>query len=162
MGEIKNTQIVKRNVEESVETLVRIMGFDIFGSKNIFSGLTKIKGVSWSISNAICIKLNIPKNKKIGELTKPEIERIENFMKELPILDFLKNRRFDPETGETKHNLGTNLDIRKDFDIKRLIKIKSYKGSRHASGLPVRGQRTRAHFRSKANKKVVGSKKIVK
>jgi len=39
------------------------------------------------------------------------------------------------------------LKLRKEFDIKRLKKVKSYRGMRHAFGLPVRGQRTRSHFR---------------
>ena len=34
-----------------------------------------------------------------------------------------------------------------EIDIKKMIKMKSYKGTRHTSGLPVRGQRTRSHFR---------------
>ena len=45
--------------------------------------------------------------------------------------------------------LTNDLDIQKEFDIKRLKKIKSYRGLRHAQGLPVRGQRTRSHFRKK-------------
>src|SRR3989344_107293 len=53
----------------------------------------------------------------------------------------------DIETGKSEHLVGSNLELRKEFDIKRLKKIKSYKGYRHSAGLPVRGQRTRAHFR---------------
>lgn len=149
---------------EEEETLIRILGHDIPGSKNIFSGLTRIKGVSWSISNAICFKLNISKLKKISSLTKDEIHKIETFLHEMHVPDFLKNRRFDPETGETKHFLGTDLEMKREFDVKRLIKIKSYRGIRHASGQPVRGQRTRAHFRNKKNKQAVGlkKKKVVK
>ena len=40
----------------------------------------------------------------------------------------------------------------KSFDIKRLKKIKSYRGIRHAANLPVRGQRTKSHFRSNRRK----------
>jgi small subunit ribosomal protein S13 len=139
----------KPEQEDLGEVLVRILGYDIPGSKNVFSGITRIKGVSWAISNATCIKLNIPKSKKISELTKADIQKIESFLKEMPIPDYMKNRRFDRETGETKHYLTSDLDIRREFDIKRLKEIKSYKGLRHAQKLPVRGQRTRSHFRSK-------------
>ena len=97
------------------------------------------------------------KNKKISELSKPEIEKIESFFKNMQIPDFLKNRRLDPETGETKHYLGTDLDMKKEFDIKKMKKIKSYKGIRHSLGQPVRGQRTRSHFRQRG--KAVGVKK---
>lgn len=141
------------------ETLIRILGYDIPGSKNIYLGLTYIKGISWALSNAICIKLNIPRSKRISELKKEEILKIEEFLKQLPVPDYLKNRRFDPETGETKHFYGTDLEMKKEFDIKKLIKMRSYKGIRHASGQPVRGQKTRSHFRSRKNKKTTGIKK---
>lgn len=134
---------------ESSEVLIRILGYDIPSSKNILTGLTRIKGVSWAISNMLCVKLNIPKNKKISELTKADIQKIEIFFKNSEFADFLKNRRTDVETGETKHYFGSDLDVKREFDIKRLKEIKSYRGLRHALKLPVRGQRTRSHFRSK-------------
>jgi|SRR3989344_6274797 len=157
--EEKQQSVSRRPVEERIETLVRIMGQDIPGSRNIYAGLTRIKGISWTISNAVCVKLNIPRTKRIGDFTKPEIQKIEEFIRELKIPDFLKNRKYDPETGETKHYFGTDLDMKRELDIKKMIKMKSYKGTRHTSGLPVRGQRTRSHFRSKINKKAVGIKK---
>ena len=42
---------------------------------------------------------------------------------------------------------GTDLELQTEFDIKRMKKIKSYKGVRHSAGQPVRGQRTKSHFR---------------
>ena len=57
------------------------------------------------------------------------------------------NRRKDEETGESKHLLTTDLEMARDFDIRKMKKIKSYKGWRHAMGQPVRGQRTKSHFR---------------
>ena len=135
--------------QESSEVLVRILGYDIPSSKNILTGLTRIKGVSWAISNVLCVKLDIPKNKKISELSKADIQKIEAFFRSSDFADFLKNRRADVETGETKHYFGSDLDVKREFDIKRLKEIKSYRGLRHALKLPVRGQRTRSHFRSK-------------
>ena len=133
--------------EQSNEVLVRILGYDVPGSRNIYTGLTKIKGVSWSISNAVCVKMKIPRSKKISELTKDEIKEIEVFIRKPQIAPFLMNRRNDIESGETKHYAGTDLDMKKDFDIRRMKKIKSYKGIRHTMGQPVRGQKTRSHFR---------------
>lgn len=146
--------------DERSETLIRILGFDIPGSKNIYTGLTRIKGISWAISNAVCLKLGIPRNKRIQELSKPEIQKVETFLKELPVYDYQKNRRSDLETGKTGHFYGSDLDVLKDFDIKRQKKIRSYVGLRHAQGQPVRGQRTRSHFRKK--KVVKAGKKAVK
>lgn len=145
--------------EESREVLVRIFSYDIPGSKNLLSGLTRIKGISWAISNAVCLKLSMPKSKKISELTKEEIKKIEEFLPNISVPDFMKNRRLDRETGKTTHLYGSNLDIVKEFDIKRLKKIKSYRGIRHTLKLPVRGQRTRSHFRIN---KVAGGGRVKK
>lgn len=145
--------------DENNEVLVRVMGFDIPGSRNLMTGLTYIKGISWTISNALCIKLGMQKSKKISELSKAEIQKIEEFLDKLPLPDFVKNRRSDPETGETKHFYGTTLDMKKEFDIKKMKEIKSYKGIRHASKLPVRGQRTRSHFRVKSQASGMKKKK---
>lgn len=149
-------------VEDSHEVLVRIMGYDIPGSRNLYSGLTRIKGISWTIANAVCVNLGYDKLKKISELSKEDIAKIEDFLRELPIADYLKNRRFDIESGETKHLYGVDLDMAKNFDIKRLRQIKSYKGIRHAAKLPVRGQRTRSHFRGKGKAVGVAKKKLGK
>ena len=142
---------------EESEVLVRIMGFDIPGSRNIYAGLTRIKGISWAISNAACIKLGYQRTKKISELSKDEVKKIEGFLRGIQIYDFMKNRRNDEETGKTEHLFGSDIDVKKEFDIKRLKGIKSYRGIRHALKQPVRGQRTRSHFRTK--KRAMGVKK---
>ena len=152
-------QAKRRAIDEKSEVLVRIMGFDIPGSRNLITGLTYIKGISWTISNAACLALAMPKAKKISELTKPEIQKIEEFLNKMPLPDFVKNRRSDPETGETKHFFGVNLDMKKEFDIKKMKEMKSYKGIRHMSKLPVRGQRTRSHFRIKSQASGMKKKK---
>jgi|SRR3989338_3508952 len=150
-AQAEEAQAKKRSQEdERSEVLVRIMGFDIPGSRNLITGLTYIKGVSWTISNAACITLQMQKSKKISELSKADIQKLEDFLNKLPLPDFVKNRRADPETGETKHFYGTTLDMKKEFDIKKMKEMKSYKGFRHMSKLPVRGQRTRSHFRTKS------------
>lgn len=132
---------------KSEDRIVRIVSNDIEGKMAIYPGLTKIKGVSWTLSNAVCKILKLDKMKKIGALTDEEIAKITDFLKNPTLPKFLKNRRDDFETGEDKHLIGSDLDLRKEFDIKRLKKIKSYRGLRHVSGLPMRGQRTKANFR---------------
>ena len=140
--------------------LIRILSKDIPGDKAIYPGLTRIKGVSWSISNAVCRTLKIPREKKIEELSKEEIKEIEEFINNPKLPDFLKNRRKDLDSGEDKHLNGADLDLQKEFDIKKLKKIKSYRGIRHSAKLPVRGQRTRSNFRRNRKKGgAVGVKK---
>ena len=79
-------------------------------------------------------------------------------MKDPKLPTYILNRRMDMDSGEDKHLLGSDLDLQKEFDIKRLKKIKSYKGYRHMSNLPLRGQRTRSNFR-KNRAKGAGIKK---
>jgi len=145
-------KIPQNSEPERYGKIIRIMQKDIEGKMKLYPGLTKIKGVSWSLSNAACKKLGIDGNIRIESLTESEIKKIEEFLKNPDIPTFLKNRQKDFDTGEDSHLTGSNLELRKEFDIKRLKKIKSYKGYRHVAGLPVRGQRTKAHFRKNRSK----------
>jgi len=137
----------KREKEIKHISLIRIAATDIPGRLSVYAGLTKIKGISWALSNAVCISLVIDKNRKISSLTEQEIEKIKSFLKNPEVPSWLLNRRKDFETGTSKHLITIDLDLQREFDIRRLKKIRSYRGIRHSIGLPVRGQRTRAHFR---------------
>jgi small subunit ribosomal protein S13 len=148
----------QKQTEQKFEgKLVRVLSKDIEGKLKLYVGLTKIKGISWAFANAICKNLGFDKNKKIGSLSKEEIEKINSFVKKPNVPEYLLNRRKDFETGENKQMVGNDLELQKEFDIGRLKKIKSYRGQRHVLGLPMRGQRTRSHFR-KNKKKGVGIK----
>lgn len=138
--------------KEEKYKVIRILSKDIEGGLKIYPGLTQIKGVSWALSKATCEKLKIDKTKRIGDLTAEEIDKITVFLKAPTIPKFMINRRDDFETGEDKHLIGVDLELATEFDIKRLKKIKSYRGSRHTAGLPSRGQRTKANFRRNRRK----------
>lgn len=142
----------QKQIQKNEGRVVRILSKDIEGNTAVYSGLTKIKGISWSFSNAICNFLKIDKRKKIGALSPEEIKKIESFVKKPSLPSYLVNRRADLETGEDKHLQGTDLELRKDFDIKRLKQIRSYRGLRHTLGQPLRGQRTKSHFRKNRRK----------
>ena len=145
--------------KELGEELIRILSTDIPVEKRVYAGLTRIKGISWSFSNAICNALGIDKSKKIKELSEKEIESISEFIKKPNIPKFMLNRRNDFETGSSEHLITADLELRKEFDIKRLKKIKCYKGVRHILGQPVRGQRTKSHFRKNKAVGVMGKGK---
>ena len=151
----------KQIQEKSTERIVRILSKDIEGKIKVYLGLTKIKGVSWTLANATCIILGIDKSKKIGELSDNEIARITAFLKKPDVPEFMLNRRKDPETGEDGHLIGVDLELKNEFDIKKLKKIKSYRGLRHTLNLPLRGQRTKGNFR-RNRRKGSGIKKKVK
>lgn len=152
-------------MEKNIKQLVRICEVDIDGNKKLHHALTKIKGVNFSLSNALCNIANLKKEIKIGELSDKELNKIKDIIdnpSKYKLPSWLLNRRKDYDGGEDRHLYSNELKLRKSFDIKRLQKIKSYRGLRHAQGLPVRGQSTRSHFRkgkALGVKKKKGSKK---
>ena len=139
--------------------LIRILNTDISADKNIYHGLQKIKGISYSFANALCHNLKMDKKKTISDLSKEEIKNIEDFVKEPKTKTWLLNSRKDYETGKDIHLSTTDLKFRLDNIKKRLMKIKSYRGLRLSVGLPVRGQRTKGHFRKGKGKSAVSGKK---
>ena len=72
LAEIKRPE--KKGLDET--RVVRILSTDIEGKMQVYPGLTKIKGVSWSMSNATCRILDIDKRKKIGALSETELKKI--------------------------------------------------------------------------------------
>lgn len=148
--------------KEYREKIIRILSQDIRGGMDVYSGFTQIKGVSWAMSNAICNALGIDKKRKISSLSDEEIKKISDFIKNPKIPRFLLNRSFDFEKGQNLHLVGTSLELQQEFDIKRLKKIKSYRGIRHMLSQPVRGQRTGSHFRKNKTKSVGVRKKTKK
>jgi small subunit ribosomal protein S13 len=159
---MEETENKKHRVKEEDDiTLVRVLGRDIRGDKKLGSALTQISGISWTLANAICKVLKLDRTQRIQDVSKEEMAKIEKFVKDPEIPSFLKNRQKDLETGEDHHISGADLKLRKEFDIKRLKKIRCYKGSRHAANLPVRGQRTKGNFRRNRGKSVAATKKKV-
>ena len=141
--------------------LVRVASTDLVGSKSILYSLTKIKGVSTSFANAILSVSDVSKDKKTGLLEDKEIEQLNDIVldpKKYNIPGWIFNRNKDYESGENKHLIGGDLAFTKDNDLKRLKKIKSYRGLRSAWGLTTRGQRTKSNFR-KAKGKLTGKRR---
>jgi small subunit ribosomal protein S13 len=147
--------------EQELKHIVRIANTDLTGSKEIVIALKSIKGLSFSFNSAICKIGGIDPRKKTGYLTDAEIKKIVEILQNpesfnIPV--WMLNKRKEYESGLDKHVIAVDWDLAKDEDIKRMRKIKCYRGVRHSLHAPVRGQRTRSNFR--ANKgKVVGVKK---
>lgn len=135
--------------------IIRIANTDLKGEKHILIAMTKIKGVGIMFANTTLGILGIQKTKKAGDLSEEEAERITEVLMSpakfnVPV--WLYNRKKDYETGEDMHLLNADLTFQKDNDIKRLKKLKSYRGLRHQWGLPVRGQKTKSNFRKQKGK----------
>ncbi len=127
--------------------MARIAGVDLPVKKRAVIGLTYIYGIGRSRSTAILHRAGVDPDKKVGDLSEEEVNRI---------------RQIIEEEGAVEG------DLRKEFsmNVKRLIEMGSYRGLRHRRGLPVRGQRTHTNARTRtgprrgtlANKKKSTSK----
>ena len=122
--------------------MARIAGINIPQNKNVHIGLTYIYGIGNKFSQQICNNLNIPSNKRIHELTEDEIGKIREYI----------DKNFTVE-GDLRRETSLN--------IKRLIDLGLYRGTRHKKKLPVRGQRTRCNARTRKGKAIaIAGKKL--
>lgn len=143
--------------------IVRIADADVIGTKTLYYALRKVTGVSFMMANAVCIVSGLGRDTLVGSLSDDQVKKIEVLLKNPNgIPNWLYNRRRDVDTGIDKHLIAADMKLQNEFDIKIMKKNKSFKGIRHAMGQPVRGQKTRSHFRSGKSigvKKPKGGKK---
>lgn len=120
--------------------MARIIGINIPDEKTIDIGLTYIYGIGPALAKKILTDCNIPMKKKAKELTQDDLSKIKQYVE--------KNFKVE---GDLKREVMMN--------IKRLRDIGSWRGMRHAKGMPVRGQTTRINSRTvRGNvRKTVGS-----
>ena len=122
--------------------MARIAGVNIPQNKVVHVALTYIHGIGKKFSNNICTKLNILKNKRVNALTEDEVLKIREFI----------DQKFSVE-GDLRRETSLN--------IKRLMDLATYRGSRHRKKLPVRGQRTRCNARTRKGKAIaIAGKKL--
>ena len=122
--------------------MARIAGVNIPTNKIVEVGLTYIYGIGNKFSQQICTALNIPKSKRVNELTDEQILKIREYIDQNFIVE-----------GDLRRETSLN--------IKRLIDLASYRGSRHKKKLPVRGQRTRCNARTRKGKAIaIAGKKL--
>ncbi|MBT3721410.1 30S ribosomal protein S13 [archaeon] len=143
--------------DEKIKHIIRVANTDLKGHKAVIIAMTKIKGIGIMFANVVCKKANVSITKKAGLLNENEVKNltdvIENPSKyKIPI--WMYNRRRDYDTGEDTHLITSDLHFTQQQDVRRLQKIKSNRGLRHAAGLPLRGQRTRSNFRRNKGKAV--------
>jgi small subunit ribosomal protein S13 len=128
--------------------IIRLMNTDVPGSLGTQKALAKIKGIGQNLSAAICARMDLDRTKAINSYSDVELKELEVKVKAMNgVESWQLNRQKDYDTGNDKHLLTTDLKLQLDFDKKRLSKIKSYRGLRLQARLPVRGQRTKGHFR---------------
>ena len=110
--------------------MARIAGVELPNQKRVEIGLTYIFGIGRSTANKILEKTGINPDTRCKDLTEDEVSKLRD-----EIQDFHK----------------VEGDLRRDvaLDIKRLVEIGCYRGTRHRKGLPVRGQRTKTNARTR-------------
>lgn len=108
----------------------RIAGIDIPAGSRVEIALTYIYGIGRATSNRILEKAGINANKKSADLDDHEVTRLRSIIE-----------------GE----YAVEGDLRKEvqLNIKRLVEIGCYRGVRHRTGLPVRGQKTKSNARTR-------------
>lgn len=109
--------------------MARIAGVDLPSHKRIEVALTYVYGIGRPRSRQILQQIRIDLDKPVKDLTEQEITALR---KEI----------------EAKYQVEGDLRRKVQNDIARLKAVKSYRGARHAVGLPVRGQKTRSNART--------------
>ncbi|HEX2065796.1 MAG TPA: 30S ribosomal protein S13 [Candidatus Thermoplasmatota archaeon] len=129
--------------------LVRLVNTDLDGKKNVGTALAYVPGVGKRLAYVVAREANVDAKELIGNLKDPEIAAVQKAIEELTetLPAWMLNRRKDPETGEDRHMVGTEIQIMLREDLNRLKKIRSWRGHRHERKLPTRGQRTKNNGR---------------
>ncbi len=124
--------------------MARIAGIDIPKNKRGVIALTYIFGIGKSKAKEILAGAKVDEGKKVQDWTDQEISNIREQVGELKI------------EGELRSEIQLN--------IKRLMDIGCYRGIRHRTGLPLRGQRTKNNARTRKGKRktVANKKKAIK
>ena len=136
--------------EAGFSHLVRVASTDVRGDKPVKYALAEIKGIGRYFAVAILRSLGIDENQRIGFLPDDVIKKIEEAIYDpvkAGVPAWLVNRKRDPKTGEDLHLIGADLSLQHKQDIEAMIKMKSWRGIRHARGLKVRGQKLKSNGR---------------
>ena len=122
--------------------MARIAGINIPQNKVVSIALTYIHGIGLYSSKKICKQLNISETTRVNQLSEEQVLKIREYI-------------------DTNHKV--EGDLRRDIsvNIKRLVDLATYRGSRHKKKLPVRGQRTHCNARTRKGKAIaIAGKKL--
>lgn len=122
--------------------MARIAGVNIPTNKRVEIALTYIHGIGRTKAREICNRVGIPAERRVHELTDPEVIQIR-------------------EVIDSDYAVEGDLRRETAMHIKRLMDLATYRGLRHRRGLPVRGQRTHTNARTRKGKAkpIAGKKK---
>lgn len=119
----------------------RVIGIDIPDNKRLEISLMYLYGIGKTLANEICVTLGLDKNMRAHKMSHDDVARLNSLLQSKYVVE-----------GDLRRQIQNN--------IKRLVSIHSYRGTRHKLGLPVRGQRTRTNSRTrKGKRKTIANKK---
>ena len=122
--------------------MARIAGSDLPKEKRVEIGLTYVYGIGRKTANDILAKAGVNPDTRVKDLTDEEETKIRDAIEQLGVA----------VEGDLRREVALN--------IKRLVEINCFRGTRHRKGLPVRGQRTKTNARTrKGPKKTIANKK---
>ena len=122
--------------------MARIAGIDLPKEKRVEIGLTYVYGIGRKTANDILAEAGVNPDTRVKDLTDDEETKIREAIEKLGVV------------------LEGDLRRKVALDIKRLVEINCYRGTRHRKGLPVRGQCTKTNARTrKGPKKTIANKK---
>ena len=110
--------------------MARIAGVDRPRTKRVEIGLTYIFGIGRMRSNGILKDAGVSADIRVKDLSEDDVRKISRVIE---------------EQGRVEGDLRKEVSM----NIKRLVEIGSYRGSRHRRNLPVRGLRTRTNSRTR-------------
>ena len=121
--------------------MARIAGVDLPREKRVEIGLTYIFGIGLATSKQILAETEINPDTRVKDLSENDVSKLREYI---------------------EHHVKVEGDLRREvsLNIKRLVEINCFRGTRHRKGLPVRGQRTKTNARTrKGPKRTVANKK---
>jgi small subunit ribosomal protein S13 len=123
--------------------MARIAGIDLPRTKRVEVGLTYIYGIGRTRSATILSAAGVSPDIRVKDLSEEDVRKI---------------TRVIDEQGRVEGDLRKEISM----NIKRLVEIGSYRGSRHRRNLPARGQRTRTNARTRKGprKSAIAKKKV--
>jgi small subunit ribosomal protein S13 len=110
--------------------MARISGVDLPRTKRIGIGLTYIYGIGRKRASDILAAAEVSGDIRVKDLSEDDVRKISRVIE---------------DQGRVEGDLRKEISM----NIKRLVEIGSYRGSRHRRNLPVRGQRTRTNSRTR-------------
>ena len=125
--------------------MARIAGVDLPREKKVEIGLTYIFGIGRKTAQKILAAAGVSPDQRIRDLNDADVNKLRQ--------EIERNTRVEGA-----------LRTESAMNIKRLMDIGSYRGTRHRRGLPVRGQRTHTNARTKKGPRraIAGKKKVTK